>query len=238
MIGVLRTPTLARYTGLAVAAPVAVTSDWSLAEFCWSTWLAGLLFTWICVITGGGQIILSAPRFARRVQDQVRLLARLSRPLLVAFVGLVAVLLTGVMFRVYSFAFGFYGLFLSFFAEMEPHGLFGRNGFINSDFWTPVRHLFASFWAMSLGTVVAYGRDTVRSDPWCRMLFPIQTEVIRVHIMVVAMPFLALVAWATLGDAYESVVIVLLMAVFYLVPGRRHRDNARAREAATPEHAI
>lgn len=38
----------------------------------------------------------------------------------------------------YTFAFGLYGLLLSFFAEMEPHELFGRNGFINSDFWTPV----------------------------------------------------------------------------------------------------
>jgi hypothetical protein len=234
---VLRAPPISRYVGLGAAASVAMTADWSLAEFCWSTWLAGLLFTWLCVISGGVQIAVTARRWAPRVHDKVPFLASVSRPLFVALVGVTVALLTGVMFRVYSFVFGFYGLFLSFFAEMEPHDLFGRNGFINSDFWTPVQYLFASFWAMSLGTVVAYGPDIVRASPWKRMLLPVGTEIVRIHILVVTMPLLAMIAWATLGGAHESVVIVLLMAMFYLIPGRsRSRSGTRAEGAATPEH--
>jgi hypothetical protein len=57
MAGVVRSR-LFGMAGLALAAPMAVAGGWSLAEFCWSTWLAGLLFTWVCVLTGGIQIVL------------------------------------------------------------------------------------------------------------------------------------------------------------------------------------
>ena len=141
-------------------------------------------------------------------------------------------------FQAYTYAFGFYGLLLSFFAEMEPHALFGRNGFINSDFWTPVRYLATTFWAMSVGTIVAHGRGLVGTNPWKRMLLPLATEIVRVHLMVLLMPFLALLAWAVLGESYESVVIVLLMTAFYLLPGRsRGAHTVTAQPDPVPEHA-
>lgn len=59
----------------------------------------------------------------------------------------------------------------------------------SSDFWTPVKYLTTTFWAMSVGTIVAYGQDLVVSNPWKRMLLPATTEVVRVHVMVVVMPF-------------------------------------------------
>lgn len=235
----LRLPSpLFRFAGLSVAAAPAVAGDWSLAEFCWSIWLAGLLFTWLCVLTGGLQIALTAPQWRGMLEHRLPNLRRLSpRAFATLTIGTAAVL-TAVAFQAYSFAFGFYGLFLSFFAEMEPHSLFGRNGFINSDFWTPVRYLMATFWAMSIGTIVAYGRGIVRTNPWKRMLLPIATEIMRVHVMVVVMPFLALIAWAALGDTYQSVVIVLLMAAFYLFPGGSPEIRTVAgQEVARPEHA-
>jgi hypothetical protein len=223
--------------GLAVAASVAVAGDWSLAEFCWSTWLAGLLLTWLCVLSGGLQIIVTAPKWRARLERHVPALGRLPQPATVALTVASAVVLTAFAFYAYTFAFGFYGLFLSFFAEMEPHALFGRNGFINSDFWTPVGYLAVNFWAMSAGVVVAYGLGIMRTNPWQRMLLPFATEVVRVHVMVVVMPFLALLAWAALGESYQSSVIVLLMAVFYLLPGRSPELQAAAAEdGPRPEH--
>jgi hypothetical protein len=216
--------------GLALAAPVAVAADWSLAEFCWSTWLAGLLFTWICVLSGGLQIALTAPKWRAHLEHHVPALGRLQRPATVALTVASAAVLTAVAFYAYTFAFGFYGLLLSFFAEMEPHALFGRNGFINSDFWTPVGYLAVNFWAMSVGIVVAYGLGIMRTNPWKRMLLPFATEVVRVHVMVVVMPFLALIAWAALGESYQSTVIVLLMAVFYILPGRSPEIRSAAAE--------
>lgn len=208
-----------RLAGLSLAAAAAVAGDWSLAEFCWSTWLAGLLFTWLCVLTGGLQIVFTAPQWRGMLERHLPDLRRLSpRAFATLTIGTAAVL-TAVAFQAYSFAFGFYGLFLSFFAEMEPNALFGRNGFINSDFWTPVRYLVVTFWAMSIGTIVAHGRGIVRTNPWKRMLLPVATEIMRVHVMVVVMPVLALIAWAWLGDSYQSVVVVLLMVAFYLLPG-------------------
>ena len=223
---------------MVLAGPLAVAADWSLAEFCWSTWLAGLLFTWLCVLTGGLQIVLTASQRGTLLERQIPALGRLSHRAVTALTAAAAAVLMALAFKGYTFAFGFYGLFLSFFAEMEPHALFGRNGFINSDFWTPVRYLAVTFWAMSVGTVVAYGHGLIRSDPWKRMLLPFATEIVRVHVMVVVMPFLALIAWAAFGGSYESTVIVLLMGVFYLLPGRSQEPQAPvAQDGSKPEHA-
>ena len=103
---------------------------------------------------------------------------------------------------------------------MEPHALLGRNGFINPDFWTPVRYLMTTFWAMGVGTVVAFGPNLIGTNPRKRMLLPVATELLRIHLMVFLMPFFALMAWAVLGESYESLVILLLMAAFYLLPQR------------------
>jgi hypothetical protein len=226
---------LLRLAGFLIAASAAALADWSLAEFCWSTWLAGLLVTWLCVLTGGAQIVATAPRWRETLERRAPALKRLSPGLQIVLIVTGAVVLTAVAFRAYSFLFGFYGLFLSFFAEMEPHALFGRNGFINSDFWTPVRYLAQVFWAMSIGTIVAFAPGIARSNPWKRMLLPFATEIVRVHVMVVVMPVLALIAWAVLGEAYHSVVIVLLMFVFFLLP-RRSPEREIAPERPAGEH--
>jgi hypothetical protein len=233
----MRAPRLRGLAGLALAAPLAVAGDWSLAEFCWSTWLAGLLLTWLCVLSGCLQIIVTAPKWRAEFARHVPALGRLPQLAAVALTVVSAVVLTAVAFYAYTFAFGLYGLLLSFFAEMEPHALFGRNGFINSDFWTPVGYLAVNFWAMGAGILVAYGLGIMRTSPWKRMLLPFATEVVRVHVMVVVMPFLALIAWAALGDSYQTVVIVLLMAVFYLLPDRSPEIQSAAAEGrARPEH--
>lgn len=236
---VSRSPALLRAAGLGIAAPAAVAADWSLPEFCWSTWLAGLLVTWLCVLTGAVQIVATAGSWRDRIGTRIPALARLSPAVSTALTAAAAILLAGIAFRVYTLVFGFYGLFLSVFAEMEPRGLFGRDGFINSDFWTPVRYLASAFWGMAVGTLVAHGFGIVRSNPWKRMLFPLGTEIVRIHVMVILMPFLALIAWAILGDAYHLVVIVLLMAVFYLLPGpSRAIPVAAATDAGRAEHAM
>jgi hypothetical protein len=213
-----------------VAAPVAVAGDWSLAEFCWSTWFAGLMITWLCVLSGGLQIVATAPQARAWLDRHVPALGRLPRPATIALTVTAGTALTAVAFLAYTHAFGLYGLLLSFFAEMEPHALFGRDGFINSDFWTPVGYLAVNFWAMSLGIVVAYGRQIMRTDPWKRMLLPFASEVIRVHVMVVVMPFLALIAWGAFRESYQSVVIVLLMAGFYILPGQSRELQSIAAE--------
>jgi hypothetical protein len=234
----LKAPPPLAVAGLALAAPFAVANDWSLAEFCWSTWLAGLLFTWMCVVTGGVQIIATAPAWRDTLARRVPAVAHMSSAVLIALLIVVVLGLMALAFYGYTFAFSLYGVLLSVFAEMQPHSMFGRNGFINSDFWTPVRYLAESYWAMSAGTVVAYGRELAGSNPWKRMVLPLASEVVRVHIMVVLTPFLTLAAWAIFRDSYETIVIVGLMCIFYLLP--RHRRDLRrpaAPDVVEPQHA-
>lgn len=211
--------------GFVLASSFAVAENWSLPEFCWSTWLAGLIYAWSCVITAALQIILTAGSEKPVYEEQFPFFRRVSPNAFFLGVIVVIVFVGVISFYIYNYLFAFYGLFLSFFAEMEPHSFFGRNGFINSDFFSPVRYLFVLFWPMVLGILIANWEDFFRKDPWKRIFLPFQAEIIRIHILIVALPFLTLIAWALFGQAYQSITIVLLMGLFYLFSKKTTRDG-------------
>lgn len=201
---------------------LAVVQKWSLQEFCWCVWLAGLFYSWTCVVTAVIQIMLTSGSdkqyydeklpFMKSVSPEVFVLAIIPVSLLAGFIALYA----------YSWLFSFYGLFLSVFAAMQPSTLFGPNGFINSDFFTPVTYLADKYWPMIVATLFATAGDFLRNDPWERMVLPFkQNEILRIHLMVLLMPFLALLSWALFKDAYQPLTIILLIGIFFLIP-RRH----------------
>lgn len=207
--------------GFALAAAAAVYQEWSLQEFCWSTWLAGLCYAWACIVTAGFQIVLTARSERVSYEQRLPVLQQLSPNVFFVGILLTVVLVVSVAFRLYVYMFGFYGLFLSVFAEMEPHSLFGRNGFINSDFFTPVAYLLQLFWPMVLGTLVANGRELFGREPWKRVALPLQSEILRMHVLTLALPFVAMLAWFLFGDRYHQPAIVVLMGIFFLIPRKR-----------------
>jgi hypothetical protein len=212
--------------GFGLASVFAVTEEWSLPEFCWSTWLAGLVYSWSCIGTATIQIILTARSDKAAYDGRFPFLRRFSPNVLLLGVTVISVSVGLLAFRIYSFLFGFYGLFLSVFAEMEPLSLFGRNGFINSDFFTPVMHLVDRFWPMVVGVLITNWEDFFRKNPWKRILLPLQKQILRMHVMILALPFFSLIAWALLGNAYQSITILLLMGLFYLLPKKTPGDDS------------
>ncbi len=191
-----------------------------MQEFCWATWLAGLVYAWTCVFTGCIQAVLTA-RSEKTFYEAHLPVLRSVPPIFFLMGMIILALLAGLTgFYLYSYLFGFYGLFLSFFAEMEPVSMFGRDGFINSDFYSPVKYLAYLLWPMVLGTLIANWRDFFGSEPWKRILLPIRKEVLRMHLLIVLMPFLTLIAWALFGEKYHAITIILLMAIFYMLPGK------------------
>lgn len=214
--------------GFALACYFAVVQQWSLPAFCWGTWLAGLLYTWGCIVTGSIQIILFARSYRVAYEERLPFVRRL--PPIVYLLGIVVLSVCGgiLAFRVYSFLFGFYGLFLSVFAEMEPLVFFGRNGFINSDFFSPVAYLLERFWPVAVAVLVAnwedfFGRNL---NPWRRMALPFQREILRLHVMILVLPFVAMLSWALFKGAYQTVTIVILMALLCLLPRKRAANTA------------
>lgn len=195
--------------GFCLTSTFCVVQEWSLQEFCWSTWLAGLVFFWACVITAAGQILLTAGKEKDRLEKTFPFSGKVPPAIVLPAIILAAVLVGWAGLKLYAFMFGFYGLFLSVFAEMEPHSLFGRNGFINSDFFTPAMFLAMHFWPMALANLIASGADLLRGNPWKRVLLPFRSEGLRMHLMVLGLPFLTLLAWALFGTAYQQVTIVL-----------------------------
>jgi len=206
--------------GFALACYFAVVQQWSLPAFCWGTWLAGLLYTWGCIAACALQIILFARADKATYEERLPFVRQL--PPIVYLFGIVVLSVCGgiLAFRVYSFFFGFYGLFLSVFAEMEPLVFFGRNGFINSDFFTPVAYLVDLFWPVALAVMIANWEDFFgrKLNPWRRMALPFQQEILRLHVMILALPFVAMLSWALFKDAYQTITIVILMGLLCLMP--------------------
>ncbi|HPB32501.1 MAG TPA: hypothetical protein PLB62_13685, partial [Candidatus Sumerlaeota bacterium] len=98
--------------------------------------------------------------------------------------------------------------------------LFGKNGFINSDFFTPVTYLALKFWPMVLGSLAANAEYLFRRASSRKFLVSLQAEILRIHVLIVALPFLTLLVWTAFKASYQSVAVVLLNAIFFLMPGK------------------
>ena len=220
--------------GFVLSAWFAVVQQWSLPEFSWSIWLGGLLYAWACIFAAAIQIMLSAGSLRAVCEMRLPLLQRVPQPVFFLGVAVVVGCAGTLSFRLSCFLFGFYGLFLSVFAEMEPRTLFGRNGFINSDFFTPVMYLVEWFWPVAVGIIIANWRDFVRPQPWKRVLLPVEREILRLHVFVLALPFFSMLAWFLLGEAYQTGAIVLLMGLLYLMPNKQPKGG----QGKMPRHIL
>lgn len=211
----------------ALTSYLALVQQWSVQELCWSVWLAGLFYSWMCVITAAIQILLTARTQKEYYDTAVPFIKRISPEVFAVVIFPVTLLVGWIALYLYCYLFLFYGLFLSVFAEMEPHSLFGRNGFINSDFFTPVTYLAQSLWPMILATLIANADDFLQKKPWERILFPFKSNtILRIHVMTIALPFLMMIAWALFRTAYQPVTIVLLIGIFYLLPKKQQKEKA------------
>ncbi len=208
---------------------LAVVQQWSLQEFCWCVWLAGLFYSWTCVMTAAIQMMLTARAQKDYYHANIPLMKKIPPALFALGMIPVALLIGFVGLYLYTWLFSFYGLFLSVFAEMPPVDLFGRNGFINSDFFTPVTYLTDQYWPMILATLAANADGLLRTTPWKRIIFPFkQNEILRIHVMTLLMPFLAMMTWEFFRDAYQQLTIILLIGIFYLLPKRRFKQENMA----------
>jgi len=203
----------------------AVVQQWSLPEFCWATWLGGLLYAWLCVFSAAVHTMLVAGSLKQACEKRLPFVQRVPPAAFALCVSVLAACAALLAFRLYNYLFAFYGLFLSVFAEMQPYSLFGRNGFINSDFYTPVMYLIVRLWPLGVGIALANWRDFTRPMPWKRIFFPMEREIVRLHLFVLSMPFIAMIAWALVGQDYQTPTIIVLLGVLYLAPRKRARTH-------------
>jgi len=184
--------------------------------------LAALFFSWACIAVDAIRIILDFQHQKEILESKISQLRNISRFVFIIVLCLVVILAAWIIFRIYVILFAFYGLFLSVWAEMEPYSFFDRNGFINSDFFSPVMYLTKKFWPMIIGLLISNLDIFVKESAWRLMFLPFRSsEIIRIHIMVIVMPFLCLLAWAISKNAYQPITITLLMGIFYLLPTRK-----------------
>lgn len=213
--------------GFGVSSPFALGQQWSLQEFCWSTWLAALAFSWACVATAVVQILSKGSAAAAGVEERLPFVKGWPSPAVSLLGAALAVGAAVAAFWIYAFVFSFYGIFLSVFAEMEPVRLFGRNGFINSDFFTPVARLAERYWPMVAGALIADAGLLGSGSPWRRFAAPFHAEAVRMHLFVIALPFVSMAAWALFGRNYSPAAILLLSLLFYFFPRKSAFANPK-----------
>jgi len=70
------------------------------------------------------------------------------------------------------------------------------------------------------------GRSHPSEEPVEAVLLPFQKEMVRMHVMILALPVFSLIAWALFREAYQPITILLLMGIFYLLP--KEKDEGRS----------
>jgi len=79
---------------------------------------------------------------------------------------------------------------------------------------------------MILGTLIANADDFVKNKTWMGILLPFRSnEILRIHILTLALPFVTLIAWALFKTAYQPITLVLLIGLFYLLPKKRKKNK-------------
>lgn len=218
----IRNSRLIHLIGFALAAVAALHDGWTVQQLCWSFWISALITCWGLVAAAVIRLIIQ-PAFLRSAVDRLQQITggRLSSIPTLIISALIFIAMLGLCFaayRAYSFLFAFYGLFLSAFAPIEPAEYFGPNGFINSNFYDPVLDLIERFWPMIIGTLIAEWPHLVSEHPLKNLSKPFQTQLVRLHLAVLGVPFISMFAWILLGEHYQIIAVVLILAVFYYTP--------------------
>jgi hypothetical protein len=222
---VFRRRLFATVPGFLISAGFALHEDWSYQSLCWSFWVAGLVYCWVFGFVGALRTVLLIAQPHPPGWLPARPQAWLWR-LLVATGG---VGLGVAAYYIYSYAFAFYGLFLSVFAEMGPPELFGRNGFINSDFHTPVIWLLERYWPLVLGTVVTDAPSAFSGDPVRTAFKPFNRQLLLMHIMAIGLPFILLLLWPVMGDRYAQGAVIAVLVLFHFFPRKEAEPESSGR---------
>jgi hypothetical protein len=205
--------------GLALSVVFAVSSDLTLAEFCWSVWLVGLYSAYV----SAGRMALRLVRYRDALlRERIPPLSAVSGRALLGVSLVAAALLGAGLLYAFSLAYGFYGVMLSVWVQLSPEDLFGRNGFINSDFWTPVAHLTRLYWPLVAGQLL--GEASLLFSAVQQGAGSPERRIVAMHVFVLALPFVALLSYALLGAEYETLGIVILLVIKSLFDVRPPRD--------------
>ena len=207
--------------GFVLSSIFIIDDEWLLSEYCWSIWISGLIYSWFTVLLSFIKNILNLNQISKNLKNKFVYLKKLSF-LTTNLLVLITLSIIGlIFFKLYSYLFGFYGILLSVFAEMEPHYFFGRNGFINSDFFTPVVYLCNNFWPMILGTLIANYSHISELESSKLIFYPFESNITKIHIMTVLLPFLSLIFWMIFKEDYQIFVIMIFNLIFYLSFSKR-----------------
>lgn len=197
--------------GFAISAGFTLTSDLSLAGFCWSFWLVGLYSAYFAAV-----------RFAVRVfvhrhallKERFAPTATIAPTTLMLIAIAVSVGVGFALLYAASWIYGFYGLFLSVWVRMPPEELFGPNGFINSDFWTPVTYLTRAYYPLVIGQLVSEAAWLLSTGSlWGTETGTPERRIVTLHVMILALPFAAMFSWMLLQGRYETLTLMILLAI-------------------------
>jgi len=213
---------LTTVTGFIISIAAAYYYQWNLQEYCWTVWVSSLYFSYAYLLSWIINLILSSTEIKEIAVVKFEYMKKIPGSIFLIIIAAATLFAGYLFFYVYTWIFGFYGIFLSVFAEMEPLSLFGRNGFINSDFFTPLAYLTEKMWPMIVGTIISGQEILFAKKDLKKTLIPFhESRILSIHLMVVLMPFATIIAWMIAGDDYHFPVIFFLNGLFFIIPVRK-----------------
>ena len=196
---------------------LAVFNEWKLNEFCWIVWVSGLLFSIMCSLAGFFHLLFDLKYQSYFLSKYVPFYLSSKKVLFLSLIVCVGFIASFAAALFYIHIFGFYGLFLSVFARMEPLSLFGENGFINSNIFVAVKYLVEKYFYIIIFSLIADFVFIFKVDLWSKIFLPFKSkEIVKIHIMTVLLPFISLFFFMLVKDKYNTPAIIVFLCIFYL----------------------
>jgi len=82
---------------------------------------------------------------------------------------------------------------------------------------------------MIVGTIISNSLLFQKNPAWQLMFLPFRSgEIVKIHVMVIIMPFLCLLARVLFKNSYQPLTITRLLAIFYLFPAAGKKISSPA----------
>ncbi len=225
--------------GFALVAALAVMQGWTLPDFCWSNWLAGLLYGWCCIVVAVAQIVLSE---ALRKEHGVKknLLLQSMPPLVrVVAVSVACFFVAFLAYELYSLFFIYLGIGVSlFFGDGPLNPLNPLNMEDTSIAFDTVAYLLEDFWPVAAGMILTRWPDFVRGNPWKRIFLPLDKKLIHTHALILGGMLCAVIAQLFFAETYETVAIVIILGGMFLWPQNTGEPGGKKADDSKPDEPL
>ncbi len=225
--------------GFTLVAVLAVAEGWTLRDFCWSNWLAGLLYGWFCIVAAVVQIVLIEVFHIGSYPEKMAFFQTKSSPGRAVAMTMACLTTALVAYHFYSAFFLHLAVLISMLLNdnlFNPLNSSKLAGVDNA--FDLVAYLLRDFWPIAAGMILTRWEDFVRGNPWKRIFVPLDKNLILTHILILGAIFCGLIAQTFFAENYQSITIVIVLGVMFFWPQSAQESVGKKAKHPKPDEPI